>query len=83
MFVQTGVSKFSNSLQLDLYIPQLNEGKSAASFCHQVAAAWFPDMICNFYFMKNHKNAKKTQQPLKLQKNKHRFGILTSFRKKI
>jgi hypothetical protein len=34
-----------------------NEGKSAASFCHQVAA-WFPDMFCNFYLMKNHKIAK-------------------------
>jgi hypothetical protein len=55
MFVQTDISKISNSLHLDLYIPQLNEGKSAASFCHQVAVAWFPDMFCNFYFVKNHK----------------------------
>jgi len=31
-----------------------NEGISAASFCRQVAA-WFPDMLCNFYFMKNYK----------------------------
>ena len=58
MFEQTDISKFSNSLQLDLYIPQLNEGKSAASFCHQVAVAWFPDMFRNFYFVKNHKNSK-------------------------
>ncbi len=43
-----------------------NEGKSAASFCHQVAA-WFPDMFCNFYLVKNHKIT-KTQQPLKLEK---------------
>ncbi len=35
-----------------------NEGKSAASFCHQVAA-WFPDMFCNLYFVKNHKIANK------------------------
>ncbi len=28
-----------------------NEGKSAVSFCRQVAA-WFPDMFCNFYFVK-------------------------------
>jgi hypothetical protein len=33
-----------------------NEGKSAASFCHQLAA-WFPDMLCNFYLLKNHKIA--------------------------
>ncbi len=31
-----------------------NERKSAASFCHQVAA-WFPDMFCNFNLLKNHK----------------------------
>jgi len=34
-----------------------NEVKSAASFCRQVAA-WFPDMFCNFYVVKNHKIAK-------------------------
>jgi hypothetical protein len=33
-----------------------NEGKSAASFCCQVAA-WLPDMFCNFYLAKNHKIA--------------------------
>jgi len=60
MFEQTDISKFSNSVQLDLYIPQLNEGKSAASFCHQMAAAWFPDMFCNFYFVKNHKKPKNS-----------------------
>jgi hypothetical protein len=43
-----------------------NEGISAASFCPQVAA-WFPDMFCNFYILKNHKIA-ETQQPLKLEK---------------
>jgi len=32
------------------------EGKSAASFCCQVAAL-VPDMFYNFYFVKNHKNA--------------------------
>jgi hypothetical protein len=36
-----------------------NEGKSAASFCHQVAA-WFPDTFCNFYLVKNHKIAKNS-----------------------
>ncbi len=28
------------------------EGKSAANICYQVAA-WFPDMFCNFYLVKN------------------------------
>ncbi len=32
-----------------------NEGKSAVSFCRQVAAL-VPDMFYNFYFVKNHKN---------------------------
>jgi len=31
-----------------------NEKKLAASFCCQVAA-WFPDMFCTFYIVKNHK----------------------------
>ncbi len=34
----------------------INEGKSAASFCCQVAAL-VPDMFYNFYFVKNHKTA--------------------------
>jgi hypothetical protein len=32
-----------------------NEGKSAASFYQQVAAL-VPDMFCNYYLTKNHKN---------------------------
>jgi hypothetical protein len=39
--------------------PSLNERKSAASFCHQVAA-WFPDMFCNFYLVKNREIAKNS-----------------------
>jgi hypothetical protein len=35
---------------------QLDEGKSAGSFCRQVAA-WVPDMFCNFYLVKNDKIA--------------------------
>jgi hypothetical protein len=31
-----------------------NEGKSGASFCHQIAAL-VPDRFCNFYLVKNHK----------------------------
>jgi hypothetical protein len=34
----------------------LNEGKSDAIFCHQVAA-WVPDMFCNSYVLKSHKIA--------------------------
>jgi hypothetical protein len=36
-----------------------NWGKSAASFCHQVAES-FPDMLHNFYLVKNHKIAKNS-----------------------
>jgi hypothetical protein len=53
-----------------------NEGISAASFCHQVAA-WFPDMFSNFYLVKNHKIAKKNTTTAKpREKNKHSFVIL-------
>ena len=37
----------------------VNEGKLAASFCCQVAA-WFSDMFCKFYLVKNQKNAKNS-----------------------
>jgi hypothetical protein len=37
----------------------LMRGKSAANCCHQVAA-WFPEMFCNFYLVKNHKIAKNS-----------------------
>jgi hypothetical protein len=36
-----------------------NEGESAASFCHQLAAL-FPDMFCDFYLVKNHKIAENS-----------------------
>jgi hypothetical protein len=36
-----------------------NEGKSAASFCHQVVA-WVRDMFCKFYIVKNHKIVNNT-----------------------
>jgi hypothetical protein len=38
-----------------IIVSWVNVGKSAASFCHQVAA-WFPDMFSNLYLVKNHKN---------------------------
>jgi hypothetical protein len=38
------------------YLSSFNEGKSAASFCRQMAAL-VPAMFCNFYLVKNHKIA--------------------------
>ncbi len=51
-----------------------NDGKSAASFCQQVAALVL-DVFCNFYLLKNHKiptNSAATEAT----ENKHIFGIL-------
>jgi hypothetical protein len=45
----------------------LNEGVSDASFCHQVAA-WFPDMFCNFYLVKNHKIDKNSTTTIAREK---------------
>ncbi len=42
---------------LNFLPPPPNEGKSAASFCCQVAV-WFPEMFCNFYLVKNQAIAK-------------------------
>jgi hypothetical protein len=56
-------------------IIQKYQGKSGTRFCHQVAAC-VVNRFCNFYFIKKYKIAKKNHQPLKLDKNKHRFGIL-------
>ncbi len=39
-----------------------NVGKSAASFCCQVAAL-VRDMFCNFYLVKNHKIANNSATP--------------------
>jgi hypothetical protein len=39
-----------------------NKGESAASFCCQMAT-WFQDLLCNFYFMENHKIAKNSTPP--------------------
>ncbi len=44
----------------------LNEGKSAAIFCRQVAA-WLPNMFCTFHLEKITKLL-KTQQSLKPEK---------------
>ncbi len=45
-----------------------NEGKSAASFCHQVAE-WFPDMFYNFYLVKNNKIAKNNSTTTEAREN--------------
>jgi hypothetical protein len=55
-----------------------NKEKSAASFCCHVAA-WFPDMFCNFYLLKNHKIAKNSTTTKAREKNKHRLGIIRIF----
>jgi hypothetical protein len=53
-----------------------NEGKSAASFCRQIAAC-FPDLFCNLNLVKNHKIAKNSTTTKAREKiNKHRFVIL-------
>jgi hypothetical protein len=52
-----------------------NEGKSAVSFCRQVAS-WVKDMVRNFYLVKNHKIANNSTTTKAREKSKHRFGIL-------
>ncbi len=47
-----------------------HKDKSAASFCHRVAAR-VSDMFCNFYFVKNHKIANNSIT------NKARLNIST------
>jgi hypothetical protein len=47
---------------MDFIENAFNEVKSAASFCHQVAA-WVTDMFCNFYFVKNYKIANNATTP--------------------
>jgi hypothetical protein len=56
-----------------------NEWKSAARFCHRVAA-WFPDMFCNFYFVKNHKVLKNSITSEAREQNKLRFFNPCNFR---
>jgi hypothetical protein len=51
-----------------------NDGKSAASFCRQVAAR-FPGMFCNFYLAKNHKIDRNSTTTIAREKNKRRYGI--------
>ncbi len=55
----------------------MNEGESVASFCCQVVA-FFLDMFCGFYFLKNHKIAKKnsttTKAREKIKQNDTQFN---------
>ncbi len=60
---------------LAVYDPSIKD-KSAASFCCQVAT-WVPDIVFNFYFVKNHKIANNSST--KVRENKLRFGILIIF----
>jgi hypothetical protein len=58
-----------------------NEGESAASFCHQLAAL-FPDMLCNFYLVKNHKIANNlitTKAKEKISTDLESFEFLNFF----
>jgi hypothetical protein len=48
--------------------------KSAASFCHQVAAK-FPDMFCGSYLLKNHNIANNSTAP-KAREESSGFGIV-------
>jgi len=47
-----------------------NEGKSATSFCCQVAALVL-DMFCNFYLVKNHKIANNSATTEAREKDAH------------
>jgi hypothetical protein len=64
----------------------LNEGESAASFFHQVAAL-VPNMFCNLYLVKNYKIAKNSKTTKAIEKisadleSLEFFGVgLTKFR---
>jgi hypothetical protein len=43
------------------------KGKSAASFCHQVAT-WVQNIFWKFYLVKNHKIAKNSTTSLAIKK---------------
>jgi hypothetical protein len=52
-------TRFLRGNHKDFYQCIANVAKSAAIFICQVAA-WVPDMICNFYLIKNFKIAKNS-----------------------
>ncbi len=52
-----------------------NQGKSAASFCHQ-AAPWFPYMFCNFNLVKHYKIAKNSTSAKAREKISTELGII-------
>ncbi len=57
---------------------QYNWNKSAARFCHQVAA-WAPYMFCNPYLVINHKNDHNWMTTKAREKTQNIFGILIFF----
>jgi hypothetical protein len=46
-------------------------------------ALGFAVMFCNFHSVKNHKTANNLATTEAIEKNKHRFGILVIFEKKL
>jgi hypothetical protein len=58
---------------VSLYL--VNEEKSAASFCHLVAAL-VPGMFCNFYLVKNHKIANNSAATQAKEKISTHLGSL-------
>jgi hypothetical protein len=59
----------------------INEGKSAATFCLQVAA-WVSEMFCNFYLVKNHKivqNSTTTKASENISTNLESLGFFDVF----
>jgi len=54
---------------------ELNQDKSAARFCHQVAA-WVQDMFCSFYVVKSHKIAYNSVTTEALEKKSADLGSL-------
>ncbi len=52
------------------------KNKSAAIFCHQVAAC-VSDMFCNFYSVKTHQIAINSATSKTKEKKKLRFGVRT------
>ncbi len=68
--------KTSNVTELSWFNSNFSmRGKSAASFCGQVAAL-VPDMFCNFYLVKYHKIDNSSATNKAREKNEHIFGIL-------
>ncbi len=81
MLCSEGTVSFVNTNVFFVNLSQynLNKAKSAAKYCHQLAA-WVPDMFWNFYLLKSHSIANNSATTEAREKNKRTFGILKSFR---